>query len=89
MNIIKMDSIGRITIPKIVRKKLYLNSNDSLEFFIKNKTLVLRKLKTNNECIVTGKIMESNFPVFGLTFSEEGSQLLLDEINKLISLKEN
>jgi len=39
----KIDSLGRITIPADLRKKLSLSHNDSIEIFIKDQMLVFRR----------------------------------------------
>ena len=39
----KIDKLGRIVIPRDVRKTLAIDSNDNLEIAVKNNTIILRK----------------------------------------------
>lgn len=42
-NIRRIDELGRIVIPKDIRKKLHLSDNEPLEVFIKNDEIILKK----------------------------------------------
>lgn len=42
-NIRRIDELGRIVIPKDVRKKLHIKDNEPLEIFIENENIVVKK----------------------------------------------
>lgn len=42
-NIRRIDELGRIVIPKDIRKKLYLKDNEPLEIYIDNDSIVVKK----------------------------------------------
>lgn len=46
----RVDDLGRIVIPKEIRKQLGVSENTPMELFIDDKSLVIRKYDTNN-CI--------------------------------------
>lgn len=43
----KIDSIGRVYIPKKILDKLNIKYKDSLEFYIKEDTIILKKFGNN------------------------------------------
>lgn len=48
----RVDDLGRIVLPKEVRQKLNINTNDSLEFFVDGDTIILKKyIETNSSRI--------------------------------------
>lgn len=49
----KVDSLGRIVIPSEIRENLNINKDDSLEIFIDNDVIMLKKNK--NSCIFCGE----------------------------------
>lgn len=50
-----LDSLGRIVLPKEMRTTMEIDIGDPLEFFIEDKTLMLRKYKSTN-CTFCGAI---------------------------------
>ncbi|WP_420974154.1 AbrB/MazE/SpoVT family DNA-binding domain-containing protein [Bacillus thuringiensis] len=48
----RVDDIGRIVIPKELRRTLQLDQNHQLEFFIQDDRLILKRYKP--VCLVTG-----------------------------------
>ncbi len=49
---IKLDNIGRITIPMEIRKKLHINNKDNIRITINNKIICIEKIKKNNNCCI-------------------------------------
>ena len=45
----RIDDLGRVVIPKDIRKQLHLKENDPIEYFINGDTLVLKKYSFMNE----------------------------------------
>ena len=48
----KIDSLGRLVLPKELRKTLNINESDFMEIFITDKDIVLRKHETS--CVICG-----------------------------------
>ena len=48
----EIDDLGRIVIPKSVRKAIGVNAGDSLQLFLEDGAVVLKKLST--ECVFCG-----------------------------------
>lgn len=66
----KIDNLGRIVLPKELRRKLKIRENDELEMFLENDdTIVLRKYSTmndiKNDCNIYAELLtkETNFKV--------------------------
>ncbi|UOQ48435.1 AbrB/MazE/SpoVT family DNA-binding domain-containing protein [Gracilibacillus caseinilyticus] len=76
------DELGRVVIPKELRRSLEIKEKDPLEIFVDNEKVVLQKYKAMKECMVTGKIKESNMTLADgkITLSQEGMDQLLQEI---------
>ena len=73
-----LDELGRIVIPKEIRKKLKIEQKDPIEIFIEGNSIVLKKFEEN--CIFCNGTND-------LTSFEE--KLICNKcINKLLSLKE-
>ncbi|MGY3716866.1 AbrB/MazE/SpoVT family DNA-binding domain-containing protein [Sutcliffiella cohnii] len=83
----KTDTLGRIVIPKEVRKNFNINENDGLEIFVENDMIILQKYKPQKECVMTGEISDQNYTVANgkVTLSREGVDLLLKELQKIVS----
>lgn len=45
----KLDDLGRIVIPKEIRKSLKFMEGDTLELFVENNSLILKKYDNNDE----------------------------------------
>lgn len=46
----RVDDLGRIVIPKEIRRQLGVSENTPMELFLEDKSLIIRKYETNN-CI--------------------------------------
>ncbi len=81
----KTDQLGRIVIPREVRKMLEINEKDPLEILVDRDQIVLQKYTAAFECMITGKVSNSNHILANgkLILSEEGINLLLAEIEAL------
>ncbi|QDY46974.1 AbrB/MazE/SpoVT family DNA-binding domain-containing protein (plasmid) [Planococcus glaciei] len=75
----KLDQLGRIVIPKELRKVLDINERDPLEIFINEELIVLKKYYVKNACIVTGEISDENKEYApGLILSPRGAEMVLN-----------
>ncbi|WDV09276.1 AbrB/MazE/SpoVT family DNA-binding domain-containing protein [Lysinibacillus irui] len=81
----KLDDLGRVVIPKELRRTFAINIGDALEVFTDDDKIILKKYEANMECFVTGDISDENFLLQGgkLVVSEEGAKILIAEIEKL------
>lgn len=86
----KIEQLGRLVIPKELRKNLNININDSIEIFIEEDIIVLKKIDSRNACIVTGEVLDENIEYApGLVLSPKGAEILLrklQEENKNLNL---
>lgn len=80
----KIDELGRVVIPKELRRTLGIDNQDPLEIFIDGDKVILKKYKPNMACAVTGEVSDNNYSLLGgkLILSQEGLEKLLDEIEK-------
>lgn len=75
----KLDQLGRIVIPKELRKVLDINERDPLEIFIDEELIILKKYQAKNACIVTGEISDENKEYApGLVLSPKGAEMVLN-----------
>lgn len=79
----KVDELGRIVIPRELRRTLEINEKDPVEIFIDGEEIILRKFVSNAACIVTGEITPDNFTLFNnITLSPKGAEILLGKLEK-------
>lgn len=73
----KVDELGRVVIPKELRRTMGIEEKDPLEIFVDGDKIILRKYEPSNKCMVTGLVMDKPFYVNGdIVLSEEGANLL-------------
>ena len=80
-----LDGLGRVVIPKELRRTLGINERDSLEIYTEDDKVILKKYKSNMECAVTGEVSEDNLILLDgdLIVSPEGAEKLVAEIERL------
>lgn len=85
----KMDPLGRIVIPKELRKSLSVENGDPLEIFVEGEKIIFQKYNPRGQCMVTGNIETSNFKIGNgnITLSPEGAEILLKELAEKHSLE--
>lgn len=91
----RIDELGRLVIPKEMRKKYHLNEGDSVEFFINdNEEIILKKYSVLSEWeTMTGQILKTlaeivQNPVFFMhkdVFEMTGRSVYGDYLNKPLS----
>ncbi|WP_163526952.1 AbrB/MazE/SpoVT family DNA-binding domain-containing protein [Halobacillus ihumii] len=80
----KVDELGRIVIPKELRRTLEVEEKTPLEIFVEDDKIILKKYKANKECVITGEVSEDNREFFnGLVLSQRGLELLKEELEKV------
>ncbi|MFJ7951569.1 AbrB/MazE/SpoVT family DNA-binding domain-containing protein [Lysinibacillus sp. NPDC096418] len=80
----KVDELGRLVIPKELRRTLGINERDSLEIYTDDDKIILKKFKSNMECAVTGEVSDDNYILNNgtLILSPEGAKKLIAEIER-------
>lgn len=79
----KIDPLGRLVVPKELRRTLNINVGDPMEIFVEEDIILLKKFKSNNSCIITGEVLDENIEYTkGLFLSPEGAKILLSKIQQ-------
>ncbi|MFC4024137.1 AbrB/MazE/SpoVT family DNA-binding domain-containing protein [Oceanobacillus longus] len=78
----KVDELGRVVIPIELRRTLDIHEKDTMEIYVDNDKIILKKYKPNMTCQITGEVSEENMSLANgkLVLSPEGAQALMDEI---------
>ncbi|MDN4606907.1 AbrB/MazE/SpoVT family DNA-binding domain-containing protein [Sporosarcina highlanderae] len=78
----KVDHLGRIVIPKELRRSLGLDQGVPMEIFVDNDKIILRKYVVDEACVVTGEISLQNKKLSnGMYISPKGAEILRKEID--------
>ena len=80
----KVDSMGRLTLPREMRRKFSLEEKDALEFFIEDDRIILRKYSPNY--IFTGESNGDEIIFQGYRVSKNSIRELAKKAN--IKIKE-
>ncbi|MGM2612141.1 AbrB/MazE/SpoVT family DNA-binding domain-containing protein [Bacillus cereus group sp. BceL008] len=80
----KVDELGRIVLPKELRKTLGFAEKDPIEIFVEDEKIILQKYKSYDACAITGDISEKNISLANdkIVLSPEGAELLIKEIQQ-------
>lgn len=80
----KVDELGRIVIPKELRKTLDIQEKDSLEVFVEEDRIILQKYTHEMTCAITGEITRENkrYGNGNIVLSPKGVEILFQEIQK-------
>ncbi|MYL43952.1 AbrB/MazE/SpoVT family DNA-binding domain-containing protein [Virgibacillus salexigens] len=78
----KVDGLGRIVLPKELRKTLGIKVKDPIETLVDKENIVLRKYEPFNACMVTGEVSPDNITLANgnITLSREVAIKLIEEI---------
>ncbi|ADC52383.1 transcriptional pleiotropic regulator of transition state genes (plasmid) [Alkalihalophilus pseudofirmus OF4] len=81
----KVDELGRVVIPKELRKVFDIHERDPMEVFVDGDKIILQKYKPNMTCDVTGEVSEENevFLDGKLVLSPEGKKQLKEKLKGL------
>ncbi|WP_428910315.1 AbrB/MazE/SpoVT family DNA-binding domain-containing protein [Niallia sp. Krafla_26] len=87
----KVDELGRVVIPIELRRNLGIAEKDSLEIYVDDDRIILKKHKTSMTCQITGEDSEENMTLAGgkLVLSREGAQQIIKEIQESFDLNTN
>ena len=56
----KVDELGRVVIPIELRRTLGIAEKDSLEIYVDDERIILKKYKPSMTCHVTGEVSDDN-----------------------------
>lgn len=54
----RIDELGRIVLPKELRRTLGIVEKDPMEIFVEDEKIILQKYKSYDACAITGDISE-------------------------------
>lgn len=79
----RVDQLGRIVIPKELRKITNMDIGAPVEIFMDGDFINLRRYRTTEACVVTGETTELNKEFApGLVLSPKGADILFDRLDK-------
>lgn len=86
----KVDELGRVVIPIELRRTLGINEKDSLEIYVDDDKIVLKKYKPNMTCLITGEVSDDNAVLADgkIVLSRRGAEKLVEEIRKAFQLND-
>lgn len=77
----KLDGLGRIVLPKELRKTMNMAEGDPIEIFVDNEYVMLKKYNASGVCMVTGEVSNENKEYSpGLILSPAGVKILLNKL---------
>ncbi len=86
----KVDELGRIVIPKELRRTQEIAEGDPLEIFVEDTKIILKKYESYKACMITGEILSDNLTLADgkIVLSKEAAQHLLEDIEAYIKAEE-
>ncbi|MGG3801205.1 AbrB/MazE/SpoVT family DNA-binding domain-containing protein [Metabacillus fastidiosus] len=80
----KVDELGRIVIPIELRRVMNIKEKDSLEIFVEEDEIILKKYEPYMACAITGEVSRENqvFANGKVVLSPQGIEMLLKEIEE-------
>lgn len=78
----KVDELGRIVIPKELRRSLDLEEGDGIEVFVDGEQIILKKYVPNQQCMITGEVDHHNKTLANgkIIVSPEGALILQEQL---------
>lgn len=80
----KMDPLGRIVIPKEIRRRFDMEEGTPLEIYVEGENILLKKYDATETCSITGEKAILSIPDSNIHLSEEGCIRLLGELKAII-----
>ncbi|MBE7128916.1 AbrB/MazE/SpoVT family DNA-binding domain-containing protein [Bacillus mycoides] len=80
----KIDELGRIVLPKELRRTLGIAEKNPIEIFVEEEKIILQKYKSYDACAITDDISEKNISLANgqIVLSPEGAEHLIKEIQQ-------
>lgn len=78
----KVDELGRIVIPKELRRTMEINERDPLEIFVEDDRIILQKYKANTASSLSGDVSDENISLANgkLVLTPEEAEQLVNDI---------
>ncbi|MED4128508.1 AbrB/MazE/SpoVT family DNA-binding domain-containing protein [Shouchella miscanthi] len=78
----KVDELGRVVIPKELRRTLDIDIKDPMEIYVDAEKIIFEKYKLGSQCIVTGEISDQNLSLANgkIILSPQSAQDLLTKL---------
>lgn len=77
----KLDGLGRIVLPKELRRTMNMAEGDPIEIFVDNEYVMLKKYNAAGVCMITGEVSNQNKEYSpGLILSPAGVEILLNKL---------
>ncbi|GGI18007.1 AbrB/MazE/SpoVT family DNA-binding domain-containing protein [Gottfriedia solisilvae] len=86
----KVDELGRIVIPKEIRKRFNILERDQLEIKVSNKKIIIEKYEFPiSACMITNQESKENLTLADgkIILSKLGAEILRNELEVLLSSK--
>lgn len=85
----KVDELGRVVLPRELRRSLDIEQRDPLEIYVDGDKIILQKYKANHACIVTGDVDDDNISLANgqIVLSPEGAEEILEALKEYTSKK--
>ncbi|ARJ25687.1 AbrB family transcriptional regulator (plasmid) [Bacillus mycoides] len=82
----KIDELGRIVIPKELRRTLCIEEKNPMVIFVKDDQIILKKYQSQQACIITDEISDRNVSLVNgkIVLSPEGANLLIKELQQYL-----
>ncbi|PGC28806.1 AbrB family transcriptional regulator [Bacillus pseudomycoides] len=82
----KLDPLGRVVIPKELRRTLAIQEKTPLEIYVEGEKIILKKYEANGACAITGEVSDKNISLADgkVTLSPAGLELLIEELQKYL-----
>ncbi|AST98425.1 AbrB/MazE/SpoVT family DNA-binding domain-containing protein [Shouchella clausii] len=81
----KVDQLGRIVVPKELRKTMGIDIGSPLEIYVEDDRVIVRKYEPSiKTCMVTGESSEEHLQLANgnVVLSQEAAKQLLDELKQ-------
>ncbi|WP_217588372.1 AbrB/MazE/SpoVT family DNA-binding domain-containing protein [Lentibacillus saliphilus] len=80
----KVDDLGRIVIPKELRRSLNIDVKDPLEIYVDQEKIILQKYNPDFACLLTGEISDDNMSLADgkIVLSKHAALKLIEDIKQ-------
>ncbi|TYS60671.1 AbrB/MazE/SpoVT family DNA-binding domain-containing protein [Bacillus infantis] len=82
----KTDELGRIVIPKEIRRVLGIEIKDPIEIFVAEDQIIFQKYNSQMACSITGEISLDNrtYANGNIVLSPEGEKMLVKQLEEYL-----
>ncbi|PEF43823.1 AbrB family transcriptional regulator [Bacillus cereus] len=82
----KVDDLGRIVIPKELRRTLGIAEKDPIEIFVEDGKIIFKRYQSSDTCLMTEDVSNKNIKLANgkITLSPEGAKILVNELQQYL-----